>query len=125
MLMTVTADKSALIELADGFAAMWDLWLIFGVLIVLIVTYKILQKRCKNLSVCHRRKDDLMYNIIFLVVVPIALLVLFSFSNIYASAFNLYLGDAQKLIGFITVLLTYVLCSFNWKNGASNERNIR
>lgn len=42
--MTVTADKSALIELAESFIAMWDLWLIFGILIVLMITYKMLEK---------------------------------------------------------------------------------
>jgi len=43
--MTVTADKSALAELAEGFAAEWDLWMIFGILIVLIITYKVLERR--------------------------------------------------------------------------------
>ncbi|MDR3586749.1 MAG: hypothetical protein P4L59_15755 [Desulfosporosinus sp.] len=45
MLMTVTADKSALAELVENFVAMKDLWLIFGILIVLIIIYKILEKR--------------------------------------------------------------------------------
>ena len=43
--MTVTVDKSAFAELVDSFVAMRYLWLIFGILVVIIVTCKMLEKR--------------------------------------------------------------------------------
>lgn len=45
LFMTVAADKSALAELAESFIAEWDLWLILGIVIGLIIAYKIFEKR--------------------------------------------------------------------------------
>lgn len=46
--MTVAADKGALAELVESILAMKGLWLIFGILIAIIITYityKMLEKR--------------------------------------------------------------------------------
>lgn len=49
-----------------------------------------------------------MYNLVFMLVVPLVLISLFTLSNINSSFFNTYFGEPQKLIGFITALLTYL-----------------
>jgi len=43
LIMTVTADKSALAELVENLVAMGDLCLIFGIVVVLIITYKVFE----------------------------------------------------------------------------------